>query len=417
MRTDKTTDLDGRTTDLISEIFQAKPELPAPLYDELLEIGDGVHHFAPANMFLVFRYDDVQAIGRDHHRFSTDAFDLAPMAMHDQDNPEHVRFMNISRRAMPFYDPPRHTELRNIFRKAFTPKAIAGWQITIERAVGRLLDQFEAGQEVDFVQQLSIDVPVDAICAVMGITEIDRSMIRKGSSGFGATFDPAVVGEGRDRAINDALMLFDYLEKEIADRSAHRRDDLISLALDAAAEDAARLTPADVLAQIAFLLGAGNETTVDLLSWGIWRLLQHPDQRAILSDEPTLIDGFINETLRLSPPIDAPGPRLTTRATTLGETELPAGSFVLQMLAAANRDPRKFDDPATFRISRSPNPMLSFNQGAHTCLGAPLSRLEARLFFQGFLARFPDFGAGIGEAKRNSGKFLQRSLTSLPVRL
>ncbi|MDV6247443.1 cytochrome P450 [Rhodococcus opacus] len=411
------TDVSARAIELISEIFAGKPEDPAPLYDELRELGDGVHYFPPAQAWFAFRYDDAQTIARHDGIFSSDFFDQAPMGIHDPNDPEHVRFIDFSRRLMAFNDAPRHTALRSVVRKAFTPNAVNRWRPTVERAVDELLDQFAPGQSVDFVEQLSIDVPVEAICAVLGVEHVDRPMIRAGSAGLASTFDPTILGDARDKAIRDALRMVDSIDSVIAARRAKPTDDLISLVLEQETEEGENLDAADLLSQLVFLLAAGNETTVNMLSGGIYHLLQYPGQRALLQEDLTLVSAFINETLRLDTPIDMPPPRLAREATTLGETEIPEGAFVFQVLGAANRDPRRFDAPDEFRIERAPNPHMTFNQGIHSCVGAPLARLEGEVFFTKFLTRYPDFSAGDEPARLRAGHVQVRGLETLPVRL
>ena len=409
-----TTDSD-RATELIAEIFKGKPEDPSALYEEAREIGDGVHFFAPANAYLAFRYDDVQTIAVDPN-FSSDFVDQWPIAR-DPGNTDDIRFVDFARRFMAFNDPPRHTALRGIVRKAFMPNAVTRWRPTVERAVDELLGQFTAGDEVDFVSQLSVDVPVEVICAVLGIDDLDRPMIRAGTAGLSSAFDPNILVDARSAAIRDALRMADEVDAVIAKRRAKPAGDLISVVLESQATEGAGLDAADLLTQIVFLLAAGNHTTINMLSNGVLHLLQHPDQRALLSGDPGLANDFINESLRMEPPIHIPPPRLVKETTVLGETELPAGSLVFQVLAAANRDPRKFDNPGEFRIARRPNRHMTFNHGIHSCVGAPLARLEGEVFFTRFLTGFPDFAAGAEPVRRPSGHVQVRGVETLPIRL
>jgi len=411
-----TTVASDRATELMAEIFQAKPENPESLYDEVREIEDGVHFYAPANAFFAFRYHDVQTIAREPN-FSSDFLDQWPAGLHDPSDAGHTAFMNFSRRFMAFNDPLRHTALRGVVRKAFTPSAVSHWRPTVERAVDELLDQFSEGDEVDFVSQLSIDVPVEAICAVLGVEHIDRPMIRAGTNGLAAVFDPTIVGVPRDAAIRDAMRLVDDFDALIEKRREKPTGDLISLVLESQAEEGADLDAADLLSQLVFLLAAGNHTTVNMLSNGVLHLLQHPMQRAALQSDPGLANDFINESLRLETPIHMPPPRVVKETTTLGETELPAGSLVFQMLGAANRDARRFDNPGDFRIDRTPNSHLTFNHGIHSCVGAPLARLEGEAFFTRFLARFPGFTAGAEPAQLRAGHVQVRGVEVLPIRL
>ena len=416
MSPDVTAVAPSRATELIAEIFAGHPEDPAPLYDEVREIEDGVHFFAPADGFFAFRYEDALAVARDPN-FSSDFLDHWPPGLPEATDPQHVRLVEFSRRFMAFNDPPRHTALRGVVRKAFTPNAVDRWRPTVERAVDALLGQFRPGDEVDFVSELSIDVPVEAICAVLGIEHVDRPAIRAGTAGLAAVFDPTILGGGRDAAISDALRMVDDVATVVAERRARPTDDLISLVLDSEGEGDGELDTIDLLCQLVFLLAAGNHTTVNMLSGGVLHLLEHDSQRAMLQGEPRLVNAFINESLRLAPPIHFPPPRRVKQATTLGATELPAGSLVFQMLGAANRDPRKFADPGRFRLDRKSNAHLTFNHGVHSCVGAPLARLEGEILFTRFLNRFPNFAAGREPVRLSAGHVQVRGVERLPIRL
>jgi cytochrome P450 len=297
------------------------------------------------------------------------------------------------------------------------PNAVTRWRPTVERAVDELLGQFTAGDEVDFVGQLSVDVPVEAICAVLSIDDLDRPMIRAGTAGLSSAFDPSILVDARSAAIREALRMADEVDAVIAKRRAKPAGDLISVVLESQATESAGLDAAYLLTQIVFLLAAGNHTTINMLSNGVLHLLQHPDQRAVLSGDPGLVNDFINESLRMEPPIHIPPPRLVKQTTVLGETELPAGSLVFQVLSAANRDPRKFDNPGEFRIDRRRGRHMTFNHGIHSCVGAPLARLEGEVFFSRFLTRFPDFAAGAEPAGLRAGHVQVRGVETLPIRL
>jgi cytochrome P450 len=403
-------------TELIAEIFAGRPDDPAALYDEVREIGDGVHFFAPADAFFAFRYDDVLTISRDPN-FSSEFLDHWPLGMPDAAHPDHRRLVEFSRRFMALNDPPRHTALRGVVRKAFTPNAVDRWRPTVERAVDTLLDQFNAGDEVEFVSQLSIDVPVEAICAVLGIEPVDRPMIRAGTNGLAAVFDPTNVGDARDAAIRDALRMVDDVAAVVAERRVQPTGDLISLVLESSTEVGGDLDADDLLCQLVFLLAAGNHTTVSMLSSGVLHLLEHSRQRAALHADLRLVNAFINESLRLAPPIHIPPPRRVKHPTMLGATEVPTGALVFQVLGAANRDPRKFDDPGEFRLDRRSNAHLTFNHGIHSCVGAPLARLEGEVVFTRFLTRFPDFAAGREPVRLLAGHVQVRGVEALPIRL
>jgi cytochrome P450 len=154
-----------------------------------------------------------------------------------------------------------------------------------------------------------------------------------------------------------------------------------------------------------------------MLSSGVLHLLEHSRQRAALHADLRLVNAFINESLRLAPPIHIPPPRRVKHPTMLGATEVPIGALVFQVLGAANRDPRKFDDPGEFRLDRRSNAHLAFNHGIHSCVGAPLARLEGEVVFTRFLTRFPDFAAGREPVRLLAGHVQVRGVEALPIRL
>jgi cytochrome P450 len=405
----------SRTTQALGELFSGEPIDPYPLYNELRETGDGVHFFEPLGAWLVFRHADVQRMGKDWETFNSNFFDVGPMGVHDKDDAEHRRFVDISSRLMAFNDPPRHTALKSVVRQAFTPRAIRKWQPMVEEAVDTLLDRYSEGDDVEFMSQLSIDVPIDAICAVLGVPVTDRDALRASSTGLQETFEPFIQGAERDHAIRSALRLIDHLDDIVAERRAEPREDLITLVMSHTTDEGDLLDHKDLLAQLVFLLAAGNETTVNLLGNGLDLLLDHPDERARLQADSALLEPFIEEALRMQPPLHI-DPRMVAAPAMFGSTEVPAGSLAFQVIAAANRDPRKFDDPDTFRLDRGRTQHVTFNHGVHACVGAPLARLEGDVFFSHFLRRFPDF-ARSEPSRRRAGHLEARGLETLPLTL
>jgi len=175
------------------------------------------------------------------------------------------------------------------------------------------------------------------------------------------------------------------------------------------------LSEAALMQFIILLLLAGNETTTNLIGNGTLALLRHPDQLALLRREPALLPLAIEEMLRFDPPVQSTA-RFPKNAVNLGGTEIPAGAIAFMILAAANRDPSKFPDPDRFDITREPNEHLSFGEGIHFCIGAPLARLEARVAFEEMLANLPNLE--LAEAQRKlvyKGSYFLRGLESLEV--
>lgn len=405
-----------RAAAAVDELFGGVTQNPFPLYDELRELGDGIHLVPAMDGVLVTRYDDVRRIVADHRTFSSDYFETAPPGIHDPSDPEHRRFVATASRLFMFADPPRHTEIRATFRHAFTPEAASRWAGIIEEVTDDSLGRFLSGQDVDLMPHLAADVPVAVIAKILGVPSDQWQNFRDWSFGYASTFDPMVQGDRRDAAIKASLTLFDYLNELAEQRARVPGEDLISHMIGVSAADGRQLRGEDLVAQIALLLVAGNETTTNLVGNGITLLLDHPEAKRDLVADPTLLGTAVEEMLRLDPPLHLTM-RRTTKQVTLGSREIEPGTMMLLCIAAANRDPRAFKESATFDIRRSDNKHLAFLHGIHFCVGAALARLEARIIFERLLARFPDIGPGSAAPVRRTLNVVSRGWQSRPVKL
>lgn len=406
----------GEADRLLGDLFGGAVQDPFPLYDELRELGNGVHHVAAMDAVLVTRYDDAKRVGLDAKTFSSDVFATTAPGIHDPSDPEHRRFAETAGRLFMFADPPRHTRVRSAVRYAFTPGAAGSWRSTVERVTDEVLALFTKGQEIDIMPHLAADVPVAVIARILGVPADQWHNFRDWSFGYASTFDPMVQGERRNEAIRISLTLFDYLSTLIADRAREPADDLVSHLIDAETFDGERLTGQDLVAQLALLLIAGNETTTNLIGNGVTLLLDHPDARRLLAKEPALLPGAIEEMLRFDPPLHLAG-RKTTAEVSFGRHIVAPETLVLVCLPAANRDPRAFPDAARFDIRRTDNRHLAFSCGIHYCLGAALARLEAKIIFERLLAKFPDVRAGGAPAVRRTLNVVSRGWQARPVLL
>jgi cytochrome P450 len=395
-------------------LLTASPEQANAIAAELRDTGAGVHIIEETGWALILRYDDVSDLLRRPGIFSSERFWDSPGAIHDPDDPTHRRYVDVFGGCMLFQDPPIHTRLRGIVKHAFSPRAVARMQEAVERVTDELLSAFEAGQEIDVVRDVADVLPAWAISDVLGVPMSDRTQFREWSTGFSSPLDPSCVGDARDAAIRDAGALIEYLDELIATRRATPTEDLISL-LISAEDEGDRLTGDELAGMVALLLVAGNETTMNLLAGGTQLLLDHPDQRQLLAEHPELIDGAIDEMLRIDPPFRWIG-RVMKHDHRVGGIALTPGQWVFVGLAAANRDPRHFEAPDHFDITRKPNRHLTFGSGIHYCLGAPLARLEARIALPQLFARFPDLRPG-ELPPRSAPAFSVRAYQSLPVRL
>jgi cytochrome P450 len=411
---DQTVRSAGEVDRLLGELFGGVEQDPFPYYDELREIGDGIHEVTAMNGPLVTRYADAKRIASDPTTFSSDYFAISPPGIHDRTNPEHRRFVEISRRLFMFADPPWHTQVRSTLRQ--TPDAVRNWRSIVEDVTDETLARFSEGQEIDLMPQLAASVPVAVIARILGVPRDAWHSFRDWSFGYASTFDPMVQGERRDEAIRLSLELFDYLSELIDERSAHPADDLISHMITSDTFDGEKLHKQDLIAQVALLLVAGNETTTNLIGNGVTLLFDFPDAKQALSADPGLLPIAIEEMLRCDPPLHMAARRATTEVL-LGEHVIAPETLLLVCLPAANRDPRAFEDASRFDIRRSDNKHLAFYHGIHYCVGAPLARLEGGIILDKLLKRFPAIREGSTPAVRRTLNIVSRGWETRPVTL
>ncbi|AJE80940.1 Peroxidase [Streptomyces albus] len=283
-------------------------------------------------------------------------------------------------------DPPDHTRLRALLTREFTPRRVAALAPRVQEMTDALLDTMLAAPDrrADLVDALSFPLPLGVICELLGVPGLDREPFRRWSNA-------AVSGLTAEEREPATASMRAYLTQLIADKRASGGDDLLSALIRTSDEDGDRLSGHELLGMAWILLVAGHETTVNLISNGVLALLTHPEQLAALrADFDGLLDRTVEEVLRYEGPVETPTYRFTTEPFDIGGTTLPGGGeLVLIALADANRDPRRFEDPARFDIHRDPRGHLAFGHGIHYCLGAPLARLEARIVLRSLLERCP----------------------------
>ncbi|MFI5960107.1 cytochrome P450 [Cryptosporangium sp. NPDC051539] len=399
---------------LVNDLLIGGVQDPYPLYAQLREIGDGVHWSDVLQGHLVTRYDQVRKIASDHETFSSDVFWGMAASAHKPEDTEHLRFIDIASRLFMFADPPTHTRIRSTFRHAFTPGAVARWEVLVAQVTRELLDRYPRGEELDIMPGFAADVPVAVIAEILGVPAEMRPKFREWSYAYASTFDPIVQGERRDAAIVTSLELFDYLAGLVRERKAAPREDLVSELVRTETIDGDLLGDVEMLAQVALLLVAGNETTTTLIGAGLTLLFDNPEALEEIRADRSLLPRAIEEMLRIDPPLHFVV-RLTTKDVVVGEHELPAGSVVWACVPAANRDPRRFADPERFDIHRDDNKHLSFMHGIHFCVGAPLGRLEGRVVFDHILDAYPDIRAGQAPALRRVTNIVARGFDTRPV--
>jgi cytochrome P450 len=315
-------------------------------------------------------------------------------------------------------DPPEHTRYRRLVSRAFTARAVASLRERTREIADGLLDDLEReaaahGGRVELVERYASLLPVTVISEMLGVPTAMRAQFLAWGDGATPSLDMGVDWRTH-RSVERSL---DELDAWFRDHLRRLRrapgDSLLSTLVATADDDGSRLTEDELLATALLVFGAGFETTVNLIANGTAQLLASPDQRRLLAHDPSLWPNAVEEVLRVDSPVQRTG-RRAKRDTTVHGTRIPEGELVILVLAAANRDPRVFDDPHAFDVTRAnAREHVTFSSGIHFCLGAALARMEGEVALRALFERFPDLAAtGAG---RRRGTVILRGYESLPV--
>ena len=313
-----------------------------------------------------------------------------------------------------FEDPPWHDRHRSILSRVFTPRRMAAIEPELRRFCADALDPHVGSGGFDFVRDLGAPIPMRAIGMLLGIPDADQEAIRARIDA-GMRLEDGSAPPDRTERISplDGSPYAAYVDW----RADHPSDDVMTELLQAEIEEddgsRRRLTRDEILNYLGLLASAGNETTTRLVGWTGKLLAEHPDQRAELAADPSLIPRAVEELLRY----EAPSPvqaRYVTRDVEHHGRTVPAGSVLLLLNGSANRDERKFPEPDRFDIHRSFDQHLSFGYGIHFCLGAALARLEGRIALEEVLRRFSSWEVDWDNAIRAHTTTV-RGWESLPV--
>jgi cytochrome P450 len=297
-------------------------------------------------------------------------------------------FRDFGRNNMISMNPPNHTRFRQAIMPAFSRKrtdALAGF---IEQTCAALIARMRERESGDFIADFAMPLPVIVICHMLGIPTEDEDLLRKGSGAMLAGLEIVATPEEFARATAGASALFDYLSSVVKARERNPGDDLLSLLVRNERDH--KLSRDEVVWATITLLIAGHETTTHLLGNGLLALLRHPAAMQGLRDNPGLTENAVEEFLRYDPPLYVLF-RQSTREARIEDTVIPAGTFLMLSIAAANRDPRHFDAPDALDLGRgNARDNLSFAAGRHLCAGHALARLEARIAFRQLMEQLAD---------------------------
>jgi cytochrome P450 len=284
-------------------------------------------------------------------------------------------------------DPPEHRRFRALINKAFTPRMVDKVRPTVVRMAERIVDEIAPRGECEFVDEVAALMPMGVICELVGVAEEDRRTVYELTNRMIGSDDPELSATPLEAEMA-MLEMFQYAAKTAERARSHPADDLAT-ALVNAEIDGEHITDLEFNCFFLALAVAGNETTRSVTCHGMRLLIEHPDQRRALLDDPGLLDCAIDEMLRFAPPVHH-FRRTASRDVTVRGQDVRAGDKVTLWYASANRDEDVFTRADVFDVRRRPNEHLAFGIGEHFCLGANLARMELHEILRELLARVPD---------------------------
>lgn len=336
--------------------------------------------------WIVTRHADVVWITRNPDLFSSRIEPLEPQDMHPPVDEADWGLVDVERpyRPFTFTDRPEHLQMRQTIHRWFTPRAVERWRAELAERVQALIDARRADGRVELIEDVATPLPLLTICWMLGVPGDDAARLHALAS---AAIDVGI-GPHRLRVAHEAAVeLREYFTPLIEQRAKEPREDLISMLADG--ERRGVFTRETCLGSLMHLLDAGHSTTLGLISGGTLAFIRNPDQWDLLRSDPDgLAATATEECLRYEPSLKLLPTRIATQDLELGGKTIRAGETVSYVVASANRDPRAFDAPDTFDITRSPNPHVTFGGGFHHCLGAALARVEGQEAFKALARSF-----------------------------
>jgi cytochrome P450 len=380
---------------------------PAPELAEL-RAGKGIERIRTAfgmEAWVVTRFADVREVLSDPVRFSNARLQEAgrPPGFPPVSPEERARQLAGNLLAA---DPPEHTRLRRMLTPEFTVRRMRRLEPRIREIVDQHLDAMERhGPPADLVGEFALPVPSLVICELLGVPYADRAEFQARSN---RQLDLSRAVEDRMRAARESRA---YMAKLVAGAQADPGEDMLGMLVREHGDD---LTTDELVGIASLLLLAGHETTANMLGLGTLALLRHPDQLAMVRDEPERVDAAVEELLRWLSIVHTGTGKMATVDTEIAGQRIAAGELVMCALPTANRDPELRTHPDALDVTRGGAGHVAFGHGIHHCLGAPLARMEMKIGFPALLRRFPGLAEVPGTAEFRSFSIIY-GLTSLEV--
>jgi len=343
-----------------------------------------IHWSEAVDLWVLTTYDDCQAILKHPHFGRGDGWRINPPG------DEPLMPVEVFRsELMLLRDPPEHRRLRQLVQKAFTPTVINNLRPIIYDIMDELLREYENKHEINLVEAIAYPLPIMVISAMLGVPKEDWSIIRRYSKDIGGIFEAIRTQAHIDAGNRLAIEMRAYFDELFAYKKENPADDLITNLIKVKENDAENYTMGELISNSILLLFAGHETTSNLISNGVFDLLSHPEQFERLKNNKNLMPSTVIEVLRYrtSLPFNY---RTALEDVEYKDMVFKKGQWVLTSLTTANRDPQYYTDPDVFDIERDEAVPLSFGQGIHYCLGAPLAKLETEIALEKLIEKMPN---------------------------
>jgi cytochrome P450 len=387
--------------DLLSPDVRADP---FPTYAKMREQWPTCQ-VQPGGFWAVSRYDDVSRVLRDFRMFSSFGF-------RQMFEPLWIDYNPLAH-SMLAMDPPQHTRLRKFVNREFTASALSLLEPLLHTCIGRFTPELAERDKVDFVATFAAPLQAHVVCIFLGLDPSLSATFNRWAYALAGITPAPLSDEHASRVLTAIEMLQKHFQQVLATRRSNPGDDFVSRLLQIQVEGSS-LSDEELIAFLFLLLAAGLDSTIHLLSQSMVVLTDRLDLQDRLRQDESLIPKFIDELVRFEPVAHAVF-RQATQDVEVAGTTIPGGSFVMALVASANRDPVRFTDPDTFNVERGSRGGLAFGAGPHMCIGAALARLEAKIALTALLQRFARFER-VNEAIDWHHTLVIRGPASLPMR-
>lgn len=335
------------------------------------------------DFYALSRFDDVVTAHRDHATFTS---------THGQTYEQLSSGEPAELGSIISMDPPEHTRYRALVSRAFTPRSIGNYEVLVREIINGYLDPLMGRRQFDILEEFSAPFPVEIISTILGVPPENRQQIRLWTDAMlhREEGSPTSTQAAAEAGMAQGMYLYELVQQ----KRANPADDMLTALIEAevATEDGqlTRLDDAEIAGFGTLLAAAGSETVTKLVGNAVVLFHRHPDQWAKVLDDPAIIANAVEEILRYWAPSQYQGRFSTVDSEWHGVT-IPKGKPVFLITGAANRDPRRYDDPDRFDITRDPGLAVGLGHGLHACLGAALARMESRVAIEEIARRWPAY--------------------------